>query len=621
MAENRRPPADPRHRSGSDGNRATAAVVVDRGGGRRRRNRHRDRDGRRNSPPADSRAGIAIAVGRLTRITTEPGLEMDPAISPDGRAIAYAAGAPGNMRIYLRQIAGGRMVPLTDETGPAGQRWPQWSSDGTRIVFQAGRPQLVDRGKAPRSSSRRRSAASPAGSRVRSRTISRVLPTWSHDDRQIAFGGAAGLYVMPADGSAPPTLVAPEREAHSPAWSHDGRRIVFVSRGIGFTFGASNLGNVSTSAIVTVDVDTRKSTPLTNGDWLDTSPVWMPDGRAVLFVSSRGGGRDVFHQRLNADGRPEGEPVRVSSGLNAHGISVSRDGRLLAYSTYVQRANIWSDRDPPGPGCLGARSTASDVRQREDRKAGDFPGRRVAGLRFGSRRSREHLEDASGRRHAAADHAWREQQVRERLVAGWPGDRLPQHARRRAARRDGRLGRRHEDRDGDEQPAEEQHSAWGPDGNSIVFDRSTSTEARNEMYVVRRANRGAPWETPRRITTDASSDPKWSPDGRWIVYSVNGELRVIAPDGTGQRVVVPRSTAVPRRASIWSHDSRTIYYKAYDSSVISSLWAVPVDGGPPRLLVTFDDPRGDRSGASSPPTAAASTSRLPMTKAICGRCS
>ena len=41
---------------------------------------------------------------------------------------------------------------------------------------------------------------------------------------------------------------------------------------------------------------------------------------------------------------------------------------------------------------------------------------------------------------------------------------------------------------------------------------------------------------------------------------------------------------------IWSRDSRTIYYKAYDTSVISSLWAVPVDGGPPRLLVTFDDP-------------------------------
>ena len=50
-----------------------------------------------------------------------------------------------------------------------------------------------------------------------------------------------------------------------------------------------------------------------------------------------------------ASGQPEGEPDRMTSGLNAHGISLSRDGRLLAYSSYTQRANIWSVRNPHGP--------------------------------------------------------------------------------------------------------------------------------------------------------------------------------------------------------------------------------------------------------------------------------
>ena len=40
----------------------------------------------------------------------------------------------------------------------------------------------------------------------------------------------------------------------------------------------------------------------------------------------------------------------------------------------------------------------------------------------------------------------------------------------------------------------------------------------------------------------------------------------------------------------WSADSRTVYYKAFDRSLESSIWAVPVSGGPPRLLVSFDDP-------------------------------
>ena len=39
-----------------------------------------------------------LTVGKLMRVTSEAGLELDPAISPDGRAIAYVAGAPGHTR-------------------------------------------------------------------------------------------------------------------------------------------------------------------------------------------------------------------------------------------------------------------------------------------------------------------------------------------------------------------------------------------------------------------------------------------------------------------------------------------------------------------------------------------
>lgn len=40
----------------------------------------------------------------------------------------------------------------------------------------------------------------------------------------------------------------------------------------------------------------------------------------------------------------------------------------------------------------------------------------------------------------------------------------------------------------------------------------------------------------------------------------------------------------------WSADSRTLYYKAYDPRGRSSIWAMPVGGGAPRLLIRFDDP-------------------------------
>ena len=39
------------------------------------------------------RAAPSLAIGRITRVTSEPGLELDPALSPDRQTIAYAAGA------------------------------------------------------------------------------------------------------------------------------------------------------------------------------------------------------------------------------------------------------------------------------------------------------------------------------------------------------------------------------------------------------------------------------------------------------------------------------------------------------------------------------------------------
>jgi Tol biopolymer transport system component len=534
----------------------------------------------------------SLVVGQIARVTTEPGLEMDPAISPDGRTIAYAAGIPGGMRIYVRQIAGGRMVPLTDEGLAGGQRWPQWSSDGARILFQAGRPQLVVR-------SREGGAlfVAPALGGV-ARQITGALPrgiasspTWSRDDRQIAFGGAEGLYVMDAENAAAPTLVAPEREVHSPAWSPDGRRIAFVSRGIYFTLGEANLGNVSTSTIFVVELESRKVTRVTSGDWLDTNPVWMPDSRALLFISSRGGGRDVFRQRFSAARQPEGEPERISSGLNAHGISLSRDGRLLAYSSYTQRANIWSVAIPKG--------RIASVREAQQVTFGTEKIEKLAISWNGTWLAYDSDRDGQS-------NVWKmplaggtpEQVTRgpnNKFVNDWSpdGQEIVYHSMRDGGQRDLLVV----SADGmktemvTNSPAEEQHSAWGPDGNSIIFDLSTSADSSNQMYVVKRVRRGAPWGSARRLTSDGSSDPKWSPDGRLIAYCASGELRVIAPDGTGQRTVVPAAAGHPQPTHpIWSRDSQTIYYKAYDQQLATSIWAVSADGGQPRMVVTFDDP-------------------------------
>src|SRR5437870_3329521 len=62
-----------------------------------------------------------LTLGQVKQLTSEPGLEIEPAISPDGKFVAYAAGPLSTTRIYLRQ-PGGRPVALTADSGPPQRR-------------------------------------------------------------------------------------------------------------------------------------------------------------------------------------------------------------------------------------------------------------------------------------------------------------------------------------------------------------------------------------------------------------------------------------------------------------------------------------------------------------------
>ena len=307
----------------------------------------------------------------------------------------------------MRRLEEGRAIPLVDDRFTDGQRWPQWAPDSSRLVFQAGLQPFFSRsaqgtgmlyqvpalGGAPRKL---------LGSVPQGRALS---PAYSPEGNRVVFGGAGGLYIIDPDADAP-RLLAADSEAHSPRWSPDGSKIAYVSGAAPFTFADDNLGNTSTSALMLLTLADQQPLRLTSGNWLETNPVWMPDNRTLLFISSRDGGRDVYVLGLTPAGQPEGEPARLSSGLNAHTISLGPDGTLLAYASYVPSANVWSVPIPE----TGTASIADAVQitfgNEKIEKLAVSPDGQWLAYRFGSQRSGGHLEGADRGRNTATTHAW-----------------------------------------------------------------------------------------------------------------------------------------------------------------------------------------------------------------------
>jgi Tol biopolymer transport system component len=540
----------------------------------------------------DGTAAAPVA-GRTTRITSEPGLELDPAVSPDGQTLAYSAGPPGRTRILLRDLASGQTRNLTDAGLEGGLRWPQWSADGSQIVFQAGSPQLdAD----TRRGSSKLYVVPAHGGVPRPVSESTVppfafAPAWFPNQQDLVFSGGNGIFSVASAGSGTPLRLVPGSDVHSPRWSPDGRWLAYVEHGAQFTFGEQLFGTVTNSRLVVHPDGSAATIAVTDGNALATNPVWLPDSLTLLFIGSRDGNRDIYRLRVSPQGISTDEvPERFASGTNAHTMSVSADGKRLVYASYRQGNDIWSIPIPAsGVASVTGATQVTSGAGRIEKLAVSPDGRWLAfdadregqsdvwrmptsggpAQQLTHSSENEFVNDWSPDGHEIVIHTIRNGQ-RDLLVISADGARAEPVATR---------------------PGHEQHAGWGPDGNSIVFDAAPKPGEREQAFITTRAKPGAPWGPPRQITRKGSADPKWSPDGRLIAFCADYELRVVAPDGVGERVVVGAGTgALEPSYPIWSRDSRTIYYRTYDPGGRSAIWAVGLDGAPPRQLVRFDDP-------------------------------
>jgi TolB protein len=524
-----------------------------------------------------------LELGRRSQLTRDPGLELDPALSPDGKFVAYVGGPVNFSRIYVRPLAGGEAVAVS---APGDYREPRWTPDGTRVAFssQEGVQTVAALGGSPRLVVRE-----PCGAREE---CWNVTYDWSRDGRGLAFIARNTLWTQSADGATRARILA-RPGIWSPAWSPDGRWIAFVWNNPEFVYGA--IGNLAPSTIYVVSA--RGGTPIavTDSVSLNVSPVWWPRGHRLLFVSNRDGGRDIYRIDIGRSGQPTGTPIRLTTGLNAHTISLSANGDRLVYSAFTQSTNVWSVALPNHEPALSSQAASVTSGSQIVEQFSLSPDRQW--LAFDS--------DANGN-----------QDIWKMPVAGGPPQQLtsgPEDEFTPSWSPDGREIVFHSFKFGNRDlfvlpsaggeprpvvvgPAQDQSGEFAPDGKRIAFNSNRDGQFRT--YVTTRS--GEVWGEPSLLFKNGAVGGTWSPDGRHIVAfdsAAFNVLRTDAPDATPE-FVVPRDSMIDQYVGYaWTPDSRGFYQVVHHRTFGWGIWLRLLASPAARQLLKVDDPNA-QLGAS-----------------------
>ena len=230
----------------------------------------------------------------LINLSRHSANDSDPSWSPDGRFVAFASNRNGvadpgyapTFDIFVMRDDGTDVRQLTSDSME--ERYPSWSPDGKKILYQSQRESAV---------------------------------------RGPGFFRPTDLFVLHLDGSRVFNLTAtPTQNESRGAWSPDGKTIAYTRR------------DSTGTQIFLVNADGTNPRPLRPRDpnFVDEAPVWSPDGKRIAFSAGNVNHPPFSETYVILSVNVDGSDPRILTGLGYNSNrypSWSPDGSRIVYTT------------------------------------------------------------------------------------------------------------------------------------------------------------------------------------------------------------------------------------------------------------------------------------------------
>ena len=484
---------------------------------------------------------------RLITVTTFPGAEGMPSLSPDGNFVAFTWTGPvftDTADVWVKAVDGDALSRLTD-TPQFHEALPSWSPDGRQIAFQRGEGNV----------SRGVYLVSPFGGPERKVVDIGGIPSWTPDSRALVMTGrtAAGLpaiFEHVLDTGERRQLTSPPAGFidQFPKVSPDGTTLAFARMSVSQSRQAAvfvvPMANPIANPIVNPIVKNDGREPARLTDWSEYVGRldWTPDGREILYPRNETGGTRVFRVAVSGGQLPAAVPG-IPFGINMLSVSRMREtGTFRLAFSYGQTdvgLRLVDLRSATAEGAIAGSAPFCDSTRM------DMPGR------F----SRDGVNVAFTSDRGSGSEVW----LAERTGAG--------------LRRVPGLG-----------ASSVNVGSWSPDGRSVALDAVVGSAS--DIYIV-----GV--DGGRTRLTDGRahvSDPDWSSDGRWIYYASDASGRseiwkIRVDDGKATQITTDGGFE-PREAP----DGRSLFYvdAPHENGLGqgSKLKRVSVDGGPTSVALS-----------------------------------